>query len=632
MSFCRWTLALPLLLLVSVLVPSGLLASETDLENVARERELARHPVWLKLLHYGRHGEGSDILTNKFFLSPTGNVDPQAELSATLKAYSLPWGEDTNQHARCRFPARYYWLASQIPLPNFRLHEPRCQRLTRWALFDRVQSISVLQVSGYFGNPASTFGHALLKFNTGSSDDKEGFFDLSLNFGALVPENEVTLVYVIRGLFGGYKAGFSDKYFYTQDLVYSRTEFRDIWEYKLSLPDNARTLLVLHIWEIVANENKYAYYFLTKNCAYRLAELLELATGEVFTDNARVWYVPAELFHRLVDIDKRRVLSGSSGLIASTRFIPSSQRALYHQFGRLSLAESRAANEIILSKANDSYVQMKGFQPDRQSEILDTVLTYYQYRLVAEQPKPSDELRVTKDRILRERLQYPARLNTPPEPPALPSPAEGSRPMLANIGAAQDRSGDNYWRVRWSPFSHELVGNHGADGDELVVMDVALGLDGSRGAFLDQVDLLRVRKLNTVQSPIAGESRFSWELNIGTKRVVHAGEARVDALASYGIGRAWKWGDSITLYAMTDLAGHRLTPNVRLRPHIGVTGGTGPWRTWLQFGVENSDEGANWREVWGGILQYHLSRNNAVRIEFSNEVAMRTSVSLSWYW
>ena len=183
-------------------------------------------------MHYGRDGKSSDVITTNFFLSPHGRLDPQAELSATIKAYFLPWGEDANQHARCRFPARYFWLAKQITLPDYRLHEPRCQRLAQWALFDRVQSISVLQVSGYFGNPASMFGHALIKFNTNSPDDKEGFFDLSLNFGALVPENEATLVYVVRGLFGGYKAGFSDKYFYTQDLVYSRTEFRDIWEYE----------------------------------------------------------------------------------------------------------------------------------------------------------------------------------------------------------------------------------------------------------------------------------------------------------------------------------------------------------------------------------------------------------------
>lgn len=632
MFLSRWKFAISRVILVLATVPSAVVAAEADLESVARERKLAVHPVWLRLLHYGRDGKSSDVITTKFFLSPHGRHDPQAELSATIKAYFLPWGEDANQHARCRFPARYFWLAKQITLPDYRLHEPRCQRLAQWALFDRVQSISVLQVSGYFGNPASMFGHALIKFNTNSPDDKEGFFDLSLNFGALVPENEATLVYVVRGLFGGYKAGFSDKYFYTQDLVYSRTEFRDIWEYELSLSDDARTLFVLHVWEIIANENKYAYYFLTKNCAFRLAELLELVTGEIFTDSARVWYVPSELFHRLIDVDKRRIKSGSSGLISSTRFIPSSQRVLQHQFGMLSPTEINAANEIISSNPIDVRPLLDGFQHDRQSEILDALLTYYQYRLVAEQPKSNEKLRDAKDRILRARLQYPGRTDTPSVPPALPSPAEGSRPMMANIGVGRNQDGENYWRARWSPFSRELAGNHGAVGDELVVMDLALGAERDGGAYLDSADFLSIRKLNTAQSPIAGESRLSWELNFGARRVVHAGEVRVDAQASYGIGRAWKWSDNTTVYAMADLSGHRLAPNIRFRPHVGLVGGTGSWRMRLLFGVENSDEGDGWREVRGGIFQYHLSRNQALRLELSNEAASRASVSLSWYW
>ena len=41
--------------------------------------------------------------------------------------------------------------------------------------------------------------------------------------------------YIVKGLSGFYEAGFSDKYFYNQDLTYTDTEFRDMWEYKLNL-------------------------------------------------------------------------------------------------------------------------------------------------------------------------------------------------------------------------------------------------------------------------------------------------------------------------------------------------------------------------------------------------------------
>ncbi|MFH1318958.1 MAG: DUF4105 domain-containing protein, partial [Candidatus Omnitrophota bacterium] len=239
-------------------------SSLEEVLDIAERYGLANHPTWLKLLHYERGSKQSVVLTESFFLSPNGRSDPKAELIAIINAYFTPWGDNSDEHARCRFPARYYWLSQQLPLPNYNLREANCRSLEKWALLDSVKSVSMLLVSGYLGNPASTFGHGFLKLNTDSIDDQVGLFDLTLNYGALVPENENTLFYIIRGLSGGYEAGFSDKYFYTQDLVYSHTEFRDIWDYKLELTDYERTLLILHIWEIVGS--KFTYYFLDKNC------------------------------------------------------------------------------------------------------------------------------------------------------------------------------------------------------------------------------------------------------------------------------------------------------------------------------------------------------------------------------
>src|SRR3989338_9010888 len=222
----------------------GQRAHAADLENLLREaraRNLAQNPTWLKLLHFEFQGAKSVVLTDDFFISPEGRNDPVKELDATIRAYFTPWADDNGNHPRCVYPARYFWLSHHLDLPGYDLRSGYCQKLENWALFDKVNSISVLLVSGYLGNPASTFGHGLLKFNTDSADDTKGMFDLTLNYGAVVPENEMVLRYVFRGLFGGYIAGFSDKYFYTQDLVYSRTEFRDIWNYTLALTDYERT-------------------------------------------------------------------------------------------------------------------------------------------------------------------------------------------------------------------------------------------------------------------------------------------------------------------------------------------------------------------------------------------------------
>ena len=51
----------------------------------SQQEELARHPVWLKLLHFDTKRNTSEILSDDFFLSPQGHHDPQAELLATSR-------------------------------------------------------------------------------------------------------------------------------------------------------------------------------------------------------------------------------------------------------------------------------------------------------------------------------------------------------------------------------------------------------------------------------------------------------------------------------------------------------------------------------------------------------------------
>ena len=72
-----------------------------------------------------------------------------------------------------------------------------------------------------------------------------------------------------------------------------------------------RTLLILHIWEIIGR--KFVYYFLSRNCVLRLAELVDLVVDELVPDRMRWWYIPVQSFHRLDAIDKERARAGVSG-------------------------------------------------------------------------------------------------------------------------------------------------------------------------------------------------------------------------------------------------------------------------------------------------------------------------------
>lgn len=287
--------------------------------------ELARDPQWLRLLH-AREGRG-EILDAEFYLSPEGRDDPQAELQATLLALSSPWSDgQADQHPRCRFPARYHWLASRLELPGYRPRDSRCARFEAWARLDHLRSISLLEVSGYFGNPASSFGHALLRLDSDAPDSVAGLLDTSVNFGAMVPPDEWALVYVWKGLTGGYRSGFSDRLFHSHDQTYARNEFRDLWQFELDLNGDQRQLVVEHLWEVIGR--KFTYYFLSENCAWRIGELVELAVAQpILPASPQPWFPPIELFF---------ALQRQPGLVRAVRPMPSAERSLHHQLGQVS--------------------------------------------------------------------------------------------------------------------------------------------------------------------------------------------------------------------------------------------------------------------------------------------------------
>lgn len=625
-------LVFPFLLLAFSLSALAGPIDERSRPTRAELTELAGHPTWLKLLRYDTRAKKSEVLSVDFFLAENGARDPVAELDATIEGYFAPWGADPDAHPRCKFPARYFWLSDHISLPGYTRRTERCGKLMRWALFDRVDSISALMVSGYFGNPASAFGHSLLRFNTASDMGESDLFDLTLNFGALVPPNENAILYVARGLLGGYQAGFSDRYFYTEDLVYARAEFRDIWEYRLELSEYERELLILHMWEIVGK--KFTYYFLDKNCVYRIAEMIELATNEDFLDNANAWYFPVEFFHRLEKIDADRRASGARALIRSVKFIPSSQRELQSQLMTLRADELATFQRVITDGIDSLAANLAGFTTDQRAKILDALLAYQKYRLVGEEPDPTLERISAKNKILLARLRLPARPLETARVKELPSPADGSPPMAFGLGLGRGASGSFFTRARWSPYRQELVGQNSLEGSEFTLFDLAVGFgDGESSAFIDQLDLVRIRKLTSMRVKAPDEINWTWEARVGIDRIeADENSLQNDGIASFGAGRAWRLGEIVRAYALIGLEGHSRAPQARARPYLGIRVDMGRLKSWSYFGLATTDYKGNARSIWGGKIQYQPSKTISIDSELSNEIATRLSLGLSWYW
>lgn len=596
----------------------------------AERLDLAADPTWLKLLHFEPGAEFSSVLSDSFFLSPEGRGDPGAELRATITAWFEDAPADSVPAAPCRFPARYYWLDHEIGLPGYDLRATGCDRLERWALFDRTTSLSLLMVSGYLGNPASTFGHGLIKFNTDSRNDPSGLLDLTLNFGALVPENENPLVYIVRGLFGGYEAGFSDRHYYSQDLVYSRTEARDMWDYRLELTEYERTLLILHLWEITAK--KFRYYFLEKNCGYRMAELIDLATPEEVMPHVHGWYLPESLFHRLEVIDAERLARGDPGLIRSVTYVPSYRRNLHARLALLADREIDTLNDVIEEGYGTVEEHLAGYAPDRQRALLDGLIAYQQFQLVSDPPDSNSPAWRDRDRLLLARLRRPAAPPTSAPVPELASPATGYRPLRLGLGAAHVEGGQDTALFSWSPFAKESVGQNSLEADELAVFDVALAVgEGSPAVDLERFDLVRVLSLKTLQTRLRGDRGWTWKLRLGIDRKSVGRQAGHEGTFRFGAGSARRLGARLTAYALLNLQAHTSWPEGRVAPEAGCIADLGRLRLRFEYGLESGDYEGKFYGRERASAGLRLSDQFEMRGDYLRDGGRRIGIGLARY-
>ncbi len=133
-----------------------------------------------------------------------------------------------------------------------------CPQYRRFAKDGKIASLSLVFATGYLGNPASYYGHLLLKIND-HEENRNALEDLAVNYGAKIPDNENMLVYMSKGLIGEYRSTFSPKTFYFYQHKYNDEEMRDLWEYEIKLDESGYELVVAHLWELLGVEHKYYF-------------------------------------------------------------------------------------------------------------------------------------------------------------------------------------------------------------------------------------------------------------------------------------------------------------------------------------------------------------------------------------
>ena len=229
--------------------------------NRANDLKLFDDKQWLQLLGYNTKSElltKSEIYSPEFFLANDGNINPKNELEATIRAFFLSAKDNNDLHAKCQFPARYIWLNQRLNIDAYITEKISCPSFDSWSNNNQIDSVSLVYVSGYMSNPASFYGHLLLNFkpkNTASDLLKQ-----TINYGALVPENENSLLYMINGLFGGYNATYTSIIFYKKNHNYTEDQLRNLWEFELNLSKLQINLLTAHTWELMGKKLQVLFF------------------------------------------------------------------------------------------------------------------------------------------------------------------------------------------------------------------------------------------------------------------------------------------------------------------------------------------------------------------------------------
>ena len=615
--------------------PAGRLIAE------AREQGLARDPAWRALLYYEGDRGGlrsssprSEIENPAFFLSARGSTDATAELVETIRGLLAPPPVDPDQHARCRYPARANWLIDRLPGLKLALSDVDCPALRAWSEGGRIRSISLVFASGYFANPASFYGHLLLKFNREGESGPESLLDPSLNYGAILPERENGLLYVFRGLAGGYQAAFSHERFYQYDHLYADEQLRDLWEYELALSSDEVERIVNRSWELLGA--RFGYRFLDRNCATQMARLLESVVGEPLLE-PRPWDIPVTIFHRLASIERN-----GEPLVRNVRRLPSRQRQLHARVAELSAREQSLARTFVRTQPDFGDERYRALPEERKVLIAETLLDYYAFRLASD---PSED-RFEGDRLtaLRERLRLPAGSRSTTSRSEAP-PHQAQPPGLLRISPFynQARGGGLELRLRAAYFDLLSIDAGRPSESALAMLDLRLGLSEER-VWLRSFDFVRLESWNVSRSGLPGDGGRAWSLAVGAGEADAKCEDCTVFRVEGGIGHARAIGGTRRVSGLAMLDARLQSPRLETRrkgseifalaPRLGLLGELASWwQTSLSASyrvyLDGRDSG---RPVFHVENRLGDHRGWDLRLSYERDGAHEGKAGVSFYW
>lgn len=487
----------------------------------AHQQQLHQHPQWLKLLHYRPAGLTQQLRSqaddDNFFLARHGKTDPASELAATLAAFFTRTTASSNDdHAQCRFPARFYWLQNQLNFDKTQIPAPKCIKYNKWRNQFNGHSVALVFPSAYLNSPSSMYGHTFIRIDPKDRNHNTQLLSYTVNYAADSATNENQFVLAYKGLFGGYRGITNLLPYHMKVKQYSDMESRDIWEYQLNFSPEETTQLIRHVWEI--ESINFDYFYLDENCAYRVIALLEVARPELD--------ILSHYSSHAIPVDTIRSMVAENTLV-NVVFRPSLATQLRSYINQTNPTALVQAEKIINGDSAPSLLLQSTLPKVEKASILELAYESLRYKKQSEELDPG----IVKERsfpilLARSQLKQKSSLHPPETPEVRPDQGHKSGRVQIQTGSHDSL---NYLSIEWRPSFHEWLDPPAGfiEGGQIEFLKTKIRHYEGGTSKLDSLKIINIASISprdTFFSPL------SWEVSTGLRRVFVNNQ---DLLAAY---------------------------------------------------------------------------------------------------
>ncbi|MBW2723482.1 MAG: DUF4105 domain-containing protein [Deltaproteobacteria bacterium] len=589
-----WFASLPILLIlvfateaVAQPLQSDRASSLATLVERAERAGLHNDPVWLALLQIdpGMLGLGktSSVSTQSFFLAPGGKHNPKKELEATLAGFFDPdvLVKDV-EHPQCAFIARRHWLVGRLEISEDEMPLLACEHYENWRVGLGAAGLTLIYPEGFMNNPASMFGHTLLRIDAqgidGQGTDSETDAGTGNEPGARTeeilgyavdyvgePGGDRGLVFIAKGTLGLYPGRFGIHPYYQQLRRYAEWENRDIWEYRLQVDDDELDFLMMHLWEMRGIDHPYLFF--TENCSYHLFRLLELAKPELRElDTLRKFVIPIDTVRGALEVE---------GFVTDVRYRASPATRLEYKLQQQSKRVRDIARRVANEELSPSSQAVADLPTRDRAAALELAYATLRYSFVKGSREQTSSRGLARS-ILVARSKVDHRTEDDGLDAAVPPPS--IRPDQGHDSAAASLAGgyrddEAYVDFQFRPAFHGLMDREGGYPRHMQIRFFDVNL-----RYFPERDRVRLEELTLIEAvSLSPRSEvfqpFAWNLSVGlaTRRVSSKGELHDEAVARGDIGgglawQPWRWLHVYGLATATLDAGPGLAHDVSLGP------------------------------------------------------------------